>query len=347
MAATLTHVDIAMKVRALASVGAFRKELVCANLTPGEIGLVAAECGYDLVDAADGWSVVLSSSTLLARTLRRIAGALGDDSSLARVPRHEVVRALVAAIDHACPGHLDHYEALPEGDSLDMLLYMVGCACDGDWVDFSPVTDWIAMNDREAAIQNALKASVDCNLPTASLLRAIGMSGLRTTFNDAVLPAVPFIAGGKGEPVRLLGQRPMPSRLKQNDGSTFLGIEASDDGCRLLIEYRLTEQAVETSSFHIPPASKQIVAGSYEEERSRTTVRFNLETKHARKLAGLRTVILRLYPDYVAGQRAFVLLDKAAGTAHVEVVDAIDHDSRERLRSLLCEAQPVMPSMAA
>jgi len=347
MDARMDSFSVARRVKGLSVIGAFRMDLVCPDLTAGEIGEIAAEHGHDLFDCGEGWAVSLSRSSLLAVTLRRIAGALGDEPSLARVPRHEVVSALGRAIDHAAPGLAGSFETLPDGSALDALLYLTGCGKDGEWVDFAPVTDWIGPDERETAILRALRASLDCSLGAASLIRAIGLSGQRTTFNDRILPAVPFIAGGRnGEPVRLLGQRPAPSRQRQADASTFMGIEASEDGSRLLIEYRLTDEAVETASFHIPPSAKALVAGSYAEERSGATVSFNMETKHARKLAGLRTVIRKLYPDFVAGQRAFVLLDKEAGTAHVEVLDAIDHEGRERVRALMSDA-PVGPSMAA
>jgi len=326
-------------IRNLAAIGVFRKSQVSPFLTVGEVGEIAHELGLDVVDTAGGWSVCLSSSTLASQTLRRIAGALGDEPSLCRVPRHEVLASIVKAIDHYYPELSEHFESYPDDVALNALLHLAGCGRDKDWVDFSPVTDWIApVNQREERILHHLKMSLDCNLSSARLLREIGMSGGRTTFNDTVLPAVPFILGGtKGEPIRLLGQRPSPERLKQREHGTYLGLKESDDKDRLLVKYRLTEEAVETASFHIPAEAKQIVAGSYFEEQSGATISFNLDTKHARKLAGLRTVIRSNFPDYVAGQHVCILLDKANGAAHVEVLNATDYDGDERMLAMLNE----------
>lgn len=327
-------------IRELAAIGVFRKSQVSPYLTSGEVGDIASELGLDVVDTHGDWSVCLSSKTLASKTLRRIAGALGDEESLCRVPRHEVMKALIKAIDHAFPHLSDRFESFPDDSALNALLFMNGCSWQGGWVDFSSVTDWIApLNHREELILHHLKVSIDCNLASARLLREIGMSGGRTTFNDTVLPAVPFILGGsKGEPVRLLGQRPSPERLKQRENGTYLGLTASQDKDRLLVKYRLTDEAVETASFHIPAEAKQLVAGSYFDERSGATISFNLETKHARKLAGLRTVIRSSFPDYVAGQHVCILLDKANETAHVEVLNATDYEGEERILSMLNES---------
>lgn len=331
-------------IRALASIGVFRKSLVSPYLTVGEVGEIAHELGLDVIDTLGGWSVCLSSSTLASQTLRRIAGALGDDPTLCRIPRHEVTRAIIKAIDHRHPELSDHFESYPDDSALNAVLFLAGCARDREWVDFSTVTDWIGpVNEREERILRALRQSLDCNLPSASLLRRIGMSGGRTTFNDAVLPAVPFVAGGeKGEPVRLLGQRPAPGRLQNRDLPTWQGMTPSACNERLLIKYRLTEEAVETASFNVHKSAKELVAGEYVEERSGTTIRFNPETKDARKLTGVRTVIRSLFPDYVTGQHAFILLDKANGTAHFEVLNATDYEGEERMHSMLNE-RPAPP----
>lgn len=335
-------------VRALASVGVFHKSTVSPHLTVGEVGEIVDECGVDAIDTVDGWTVVLSSSTLVGVTLRRIAGALGDEPSLCRVPRHEVVLAITKAIDHAFPQLSEHYETLPQERALDTLFYLTGCRVDRDWVDFSTVTDWIAVKEgHEALILDELKRSIDCNMAYAKMLRPIGMSGNRTTFKTKVLPSVPFVLGGyKNEPVRLLGQRPSPARLKQRETGTYLGLAASECGNRLLVTYRLTDEALQTSSFHIPQDAKRAVAGEYYEERSGMTISFNINTKHARKLAGLRSAVLRLYPDYVAGQHVYLLLDKVAGTAHVEVLNAIDYEGQDRVREML-DTPPTGPGLAA
>lgn len=332
--------EIEAAVRMLLKVGVFSTRSFQCPLTADEVREIAAELSdAPLVDTVDGWTVVLSSETLAARTLRRIAGVLEV------VPHHETLTALVRMIDASSPQAIEFYEATPGVPVLTALLGFLDCDHTEDRADFSTLEDWIEPSEREASIVRILEGTADCNLSTAALIRRMGMAGNRTTFNMKVLPDLPFVAGGKGELIRLLGFFPDAALHRHGEGSSFIGMEQSSCGSRLLLEYRLTEEAVETASFNIAPAAKEAVHGSYFDERSGATIRFNRDSKDARKLTGLRTVINKLFPDYVNGQRAFVLLDKDAGTASVKVFDATDYDGRDAARAWLEETSA--PSLAA
>jgi len=323
-----TRQEIESAVDVLLKAGVFRTDCFRSPLSAGDVAEIAEERAcFPLVKVGDGWTVVQSADTVAAVTLRRIAGVLDE------VPHSETSKALAKMIGSEL-GAEELYEATPSPAAVRALLGFLGCQHGREGADFSTMPGWIAPTESEQALVQALSTTIDCNLNAARLVRKLGLEGRRTWFHDRFLPKVPFVIHEKGSPIRILGCMPNPALHRPEEGC-FVGLETSECGTRAMIEYRVTEEAVETASFNVSAHAKEAVAGEYEEVESGCRLTFSLERRNARKLSGLGRVIRRRFPEYVSGQACFVLLDKAAGKALVEVADAVDFDARARMRSLL------------
>lgn len=336
-----TRHEIESAVDDLLRAGVFRPDCFKSPLTRHDVIEIASErTGHAIEAVGDGWFVVISSGTVAAVTLRRIGGVLES------VPHAESAKAIVKLIESTIPDSGAFYEAVPSDKAVMALLSNLGCRHDRCEGDFTAMPDFIEPSEMEADLFGVLARTIDCNLNACKLVRRLGISGKRTWFNDKFLPTVPFVLNGRGQPIRLLGFDPDPALHRPQDEGCFIGLEVSSCGTRALIEYRVSEEAVESASFNISSSAKEVVAGEYVETESGVKLQFSLERKNARKLAGVGRVIRRRYPDYVSGQNAYVLLDKASGKAFVDVVDAIDLDGRRRMRGLLeagfAEAAPAM-----
>lgn len=323
-----TRSEIEAAVDTLLRAGVFRPDSFRSPLTAHDISEIATErSDSPLVRTEDGWIVVHSHETITSTSLRRIAGVLEV------VPHDETARALVKMFGSAL-GADEFYEAVPSPAAIREALGFLGCQADREETDFTAMPDPIEPSDEEAALFAALATTIDCNLNAARLVRKLGLTGKRTWFHDKFLPHIPFVLHQKGDPIRLLGFQPDPALHRPEEGC-FLGLSVSDCGSRAMIEYRVSEEAVETASFNVSSHAKEVVAGDYEEVESGIRLAFSLERKNARKMSGIGRVIRRRFPGYVSGQHAFVLLDKVAGKAIVEVCDAVDIDARQRMRALL------------
>lgn len=327
-------------VDVLLAAGVFRTDGFKSQLTSYDLAEIAEErSNWPIVKTDDGWHVVCNKDSVAATTLRRIAGVLDE------VPHDEASKAIIKLIEASSPGSGKYYEARPSNAALRALLGFLDCECGRDSADYSRMPDWIAPEGLEEELHKVLSKTIDGNLNASRLVRRLGITGKRTWFNDKFIPTVPFVLNEKGAPIRLLGFEPIPALHAQDEGC-FIGIEVSECGTRSMIEYRVSEEAVESASFNISAAAKEIVAGEYEEAVCGVTLRFRLDVKNARKLSGVGRVIRTRFPDYVSGQNAYVILDKVSGKALVEVADAIDHEARARMRELLANGLEASPAPA-
>lgn len=288
------------------------------------------ELPADASHLPDGWSVVVTKDTVAAEAVYRIAGAIDVP-----VPPSDLAKGIVKLIISRFPEFSELYTSYPSRTATDLLAFHLGCGKNKDGYDLNRMSEVIAMTPDEERLHALLVATIDGCCAAARLVHQFGKTGKRTWFNDHFLPTVPFVIHDKGEPVRLVGHNPHPALHKNADEGRFVGLELSKDGNRCLLEFVVSEQSVEGNSFNVPVSAKAAIAGRYKEIRSKIPLTFSLDRKNARKFSGMGRVVRKLYPRYVAGQVAYVVLDKETGEALLELHDRFDDNARDRIRAML------------
>jgi len=284
----------------------------------------------NMVSLDDGWSVILDHNTAAAEALYRIADAID-----VVIPYEDLAKGVTKNIFHQVPNLREAYESYPSRAALTRLAEFVGMEVTPNGFNPNSMSEVIEMSDEEKRLQALLLSTIDGHCAAARLVHQFGWSGRRTQFNDHFLPTVPFIIHDKKQPVRLLGSTPHPKLHNVDDQGRFIGIEKSECGSRVLLEFVVSEQAVEGNSFNVSVDAKEAVAGSYTEVQSGINLSFSLDRKNARKFSGMGRAVRNLYPKYIAGQTAWVVLDKKEGTALLELHDSNDYDARTRMREIL------------
>lgn len=295
-----------------------------------------------MVSTADGWSVIVDPETAASEALFRIADAID-----VVIPYEDLSKAVIKHMIHKVPSLKEAYESYPSLAVLTILANSVDMEVTEKGFNPNTMTEIIEMSDEEKRLQGLLLATLDGHCSAARLVHQFGWSGRRTRFNDHFLPTVPFIIHDKKQPVKLVGHQPHPKLHSVDDQGRFVGIETSECGNRCLLEFIVSEQSVEGNSFNVSVAAKEAIAGRYEEVKSGIPLAFSLERKNARKFSGMGRVVRELYPQYIAGQTAWVVLDKEEGKAFVELHETSDFDARTRMRNILREGidsvhQPAM-----
>lgn len=284
----------------------------------------------NMVSTADGWSVVLDPETAASEALYRIADAID-----VVIPYEDLSKAVIKHMIHRVPSLKEEFVSYPSLAALTALATFVDMEVTEKGFNPNTMTEIIEMTDDEKRLQGLLLATLDGHCAAARLVHQFGWSGRRTQFNDHFLPTVPFIIHDKKLPVKLIGHTAHPKLHNVDDQGRFVGIEISECGNRCLLEFIVSEQAVEGNSFNVSVAAKEAIAGRYEEVQSGIGLSFSLERKNARKFSGMGRVVRNLYPNYIAGQTAWVVLDKGEGKAFVELHETSDFDARTRMRDIL------------
>lgn len=284
----------------------------------------------NMVSLDDGWSVVLDHNTAAAEALYRIADAID-----VVIPYEDLAKGVSKNIFHLVPSLKEAFISYPSYEALKKLAEFVGMEVTEKGFNPNTMREVLPMSDDEQRLQGLLLATLDGHCAAARLVHQFGWSGRRTHFNDHFLPTVPFVIHDKKQPVKLLGYEPHPKLHNVDDQGRFIGIEISECGNRCLLEFIVSEQAVEGNSFNVSVAAKEAVAGRYTEVKSGIDLSFSLERKNARKFSGMGRVVRNLYPEYIAGQTAWVVLDKEEGKALVELHETSDFDARSRMRDIL------------
>lgn len=284
----------------------------------------------NMVTLEDGWSVILDHNTVAAEALYRIADAID-----VVIPYEDLAKGVLKNVFHNIPSMKDAYVSYPSFEAMKHLAEFVGMDVGDKTFNPNTMTEVLPMTDDEERLHGLLVATLDGHCAAARLVHQFGWSGRRTQFNDHFLPTVPFIIHDKKQPVRLLGHVPHPKLHNADDQGRFIGIETSESGNRCLLEFVVSEQSVEGNSFNVSVAAKEAIAGRYTEVKSGIDLSFSLERKNARKFSGMGRVVRNLYPDYMAGQTAWVVLDKDEGKALVELHESNDYDARDRMRDIL------------
>ena len=305
--------------------------------------LCVSEFGVEPLAFSGGWNAVVCDDTVAGRTVLRVAGALFRE----RVPCGDLAEAVIKMVrygvmesggkrDAALGKDLaEFFTALPPQDLLIALAVHVGASCLGSHVDFSEAERCIMPTQLEAEIVNKLVICRDGYAPTSWLSRRLESRPSRTSVDYTILPAVPFLLKADKGPARLLGVRVPENEISRGPSETFVGLTRSPCGNRIAIEYRVNEEAVEGNSFNVRPDWRELVHGTFTEVNTGRIISYDRNGRDARKLIGVGKIIRSAYPDYETGESAIIVIDRAAGTASVEVGRRYGRSFESRIASLM------------
>ncbi|MBY3432606.1 hypothetical protein HFN89_00265 [Rhizobium laguerreae] len=293
----------------------------------------AAALAADLFDATltsftSGWYAIVSDATVAGRTVLRIAGAIDDET----VPTADIAEAIIKMVKYGVMergGKRDRKlgEALaelftmaPPEDLVTAVCAAIGATASGGRIDFSDVDrliEPVSIAERDLLIKLSIRA--EGHAPTCWLSRRMNSRPSRTTVDYTLLPSVPFVLKAEKGPARLLGRTVSDEELGRGAGETFVALTHSPCRSRVALEYRVNEEAVEGNSFNVRPEWRDFINGQFTEVNTGKTVKYDRDGRDARKLVGVGKVIRTCYPNYEVGESAFVVIDRVAGTATIEV----------------------------
>lgn len=319
-----------------AAIGLFHSALLRGILTHGEIvDDVSDFSPYPVVDFGEGWVGVKDFNCIALRTMFRLA-AVTDDRV---IPYSDVGQAIVKMVEWGpenCKATdrkavarrwSEYFEVLPSKAAVSGLAEFIGATDTGKGIDFSTVGEVIEPTEIEQAVLDAIEMQYDFAAPSSRLCREARKRlspSSKHTVDYRTLKKIPFILKPEREYNRLVGFEPDIRLVSNVENAGMTGLVKSPDGLRVLVEYLVSEENVEGNSFNVPVEAKEIVAGSYLNRKTGTSIGLNIETKFAQKLTGIGAVIREVFPDYINGQKCFVLLDKKEKTAEVELINAND-----------------------
>lgn len=330
---------------AIAATGVFRAPGVAAAGIDLEGVMAAAETLYPgkVVGFDDGWFVVLDDDTVAANTVLRVAGAYevdtipyADISKSVRkmaawgdIPGLRKRDAALAAHVMAC---MDDY---PSDAVVAALCAHVGAACGHGQADFTPARKIEPKLGNELEMLTLLVGSFTGYASTAWFARHLTRRPSRTSLDYTIVPSIPFLLKEADMPVRLLGSKVPAKAIGRSSAETYVNMRRSPCRNRVVLEYRINEEAVEGNSFNVPPECKAMVDGEFVEVNTGKTIRFDANGKDARKFVGIGVVIRESYPNYTSGETAYVVIDRAQGVASVEIGLRHHHEFEDRVDMLL------------
>ncbi|MCV9964453.1 hypothetical protein OIU34_21420 [Pararhizobium sp. BT-229] len=306
--------------------------------------LVAEHFDAPLSAFSSGWFAVVSDNTVAGRTILRIAGAIDDVT----VPCDDVAEAIIKMVKYGVMTRgakrdrklgeavAELFTMSPPEDLVMALCAEIGAPVVGGRVDFSMADraiEPVSLAERDLLVKLSIRP--EGHAPTCWLSRRMNSRPSRTTVDYTLLPSVPFILKADKGPARLLGRTVADEELGRGAGETFVGLTHSKCGTRTALEYRVNEEAVEGNSFNVRPEWRKFVHGEFREVNTGKTVKYDQNGRDARKLVGVGKVIRTCYPNYETGESAFVVIDRAAGTATVEVGRRYSPSSDNRIADLL------------
>jgi hypothetical protein len=309
---------------------------------------------------SSGWFAIISDNTVAGRTVLRIAGAIDDQS----IPMRDIAESVMKMVKFGVMergGKRDKKlgeaigemftMALPE-DLIVGLCEAIGALAFGGRIDFSDADRLVEpVNAAERDLLIKLSVRIDGHAPTCWLSRRMDSRPSRTTVDYTLLPSVPFVLKADKGPARLLGREISEEEVGRGAGETFISLTHSRCGSRIALEYRVNEEAVEGNSFNVRPEWRDFVNGEFVEVNTGKTVKYNRDGRDARKLVGVGKVIRTCYPNYEVGESAIVIIDRAAGTASIEVGhrynDAFDTRVADLMENGLSPRYPVSLPVAA
>lgn len=328
------------------SLGIFHETFVRGAMTREQLFQAVKSLRSDeseVVDCGDGWFVVLNNQTIAMRTLMRIA-AVTEDRVIAY---DDLAKAIIKMAewgpeitDNAMRKNYasrwgEYFEILPSTSAIKCLADNLGCTDLGKGCNLSTSRYVIEPSEVELFVLEALELQYDHCAPTSRLCRLIPGTPSRTHLDYAVLKKIPFVLKPSREVNRLIGYEPDPKLAMDQDKPSYLAFRLSDDGKRVLLQYLVSEQNVEGNSFNIPESIRETLHGEYSNVRAKGKIRYDKDGKDARKITGVGKYIRDIYPDYVEGQYAYVLLDREEWKSDVILCAQEDYVKIGQLRSWL------------
>jgi hypothetical protein len=310
--------------------GVFRETwLAELGLSIDDLAILAEErFTATLTSFSSGWFAVISDDTVAGRTVLRIAGAIDDVT----VPCDDVAEAIIKMVKFGVMARgekrdrkfgeaiAELFTMAPPDDLVEALCQSIGASVVAGRVDFSVADraiEPVSLSERDLLVKLSIRA--DGHAPTCWLSRRMNSRPSRTTVDYTILPSVPFVLKAEKGPARLLGRTITEVEFARGAGETFVGLTHSRCGTRTALEYRVNEEAVEGNSFNVRPEWRKFVHGEFVEVNTGKVVKYDQNGRDARKLVGVGKVIRTCYPNYETGESAFVIIDRAAGTASIEV----------------------------
>jgi hypothetical protein len=338
-----------------AEIGLFHTVLLRGILTHGEIVEDVSDfTTAPVVDFGSGWVGINDFNSVALTTMFRLAAVTEDRV----IPYADVANAIVKMVEWGPDGlaakdrkavakrRAEYFEALPTKAAIAALASFIGANDTGSGIDFSTVDEVIQPNELEQAVLDAIEMQYDFCAPSSRLCREARKrlpKSSKLTVDYRTLKKIPFILKPEREYNRLIGFEPDGRLVSSVENAGMTGLIKSTDGLRVIVEYLVSEENVEGNSFNVQVDAKPVVAGSYLHQATGTNIGLNTDTKFAQKLTGIGAVIREIYPDYVNGQKCFVMLDKVTKTAEVELINASDIEREMQIKQWV---KGVMPAAA-
>lgn len=328
----------------LVSTGVFRLNGFETTLSASDLEDIAfEEAGGYLHSLADGWHVTNWEDTVAAEVMNRIAGVVDEP-----IPVQDVIQSIMKMI--AC-GPLDErvaavrrkkgreiaecYESEPSYLAMDLLCDIAGVKRVGDKIDFTNCDHPVEPTIKEKDVLYCLEESPYRSMTMGRLCRKMENKPSRT-WVDGFLETLPFILKNKGEAPRIIGSEGIPE-YALDETESFVSMTKSSDGKRFMLEFRISEECVESNSFNIPSACRNDIHGLFTEVTTGKPIKHNRESRDARKVTGIGLAIRTLFPAYLGKENAFVIVDHETMQARVEVVGLYSHDKRALVERMLEE----------
>jgi hypothetical protein len=327
-----------------AQIGLFHTVLLRGILTHGElVEDVTDVTEAPVIDFGSGWVGINDFDSIALTTMFRLA-AVTDDRV---IPYADVANAIVKMVEFGPDDMIakdrkatakrwaEYFEVLPPKQAISGLAVFIGATDTGAGIDFSTVEEVIDPTEVEQAVLDAIEMQYDFCAPSSRLCREARKRLSPTsklTVDYRTLKRIPFILKPEREYNRLVGFEPDARLVSSVENAGMTGLVKSADGLRVIVEYLVSEENVEGNSFNVQVDAKPIVAGSYLHQATGTSIALNTETKFAQKLTGIGAVIREIYPNYINGQKCFVMLDKVTNTAEVELINASDIDREMEIK---------------
>lgn len=274
------------------------------------------------------WFAVLSDDTVAGDAVLRIAGALYDEL----IPFSDMSEAVIKMIRYGITERqgainaklgialAEHFSVPVPADVIIALAEFIGGTCrDGrcDFGDAARASEPVLENEIDMLAM--LTVRMEGHAPVSWLSRRLKSRPSRSKLYYKVVPSIPFVLKDPKGPIRLLGKTVDANALAKGTGDIFIGLKRTKDGSRVRLDYRVTEEAVESNSFNVRPEWRDFVHGEFIEVNTGVSIRYNRYGKDARKLAGVGLAIRKAYPEYENGENAVIFLDHTTGLATVEV----------------------------
>lgn len=324
--------------------GVFRNRWItelCGSVVSAA-AMISQYASGDVVSFQNDWVAVLSDESIVGRTVLRLAGAIDDCA----IPYNDISESLIKMIRFCDIEHhgksdaelgkslVQHFTTRVPDDVITALCEFIGAECKGGSVSFWEATRFIEpVNAIERDLLRVLLMTADGQKTVSWLCRHLDARPTRTHFLYKIYPSIPFVLRRDNMPTRLLGREPVEDESSKQV-ETFLGMRHSQCGRRTVLEYRLNEETVESNSFNVRPEIRQFVDGAYTEVNTGVTLKYDINGKDARKFAGVGLCVRKAYPNYANGQSAFIVIDREAGLASVEVGNPFREDFAARIADL-------------